>query len=661
LTGEVVISPEKNWPDESARVIRGDQADMPLNVAFVGGGKACYDLLQMLDNERLSRLKMKILGVVDVNPQAPGLVYAKTHKLFTSNNIKDLYRLKGLNFIIELTGSTEVREEIRQTTPPEISLIGHRGARLLFDLVQVEIEKTEAEKKRQEHKENEKKYTQIILDSLPYRIMVVNMDMTVEAVNQTFLDDFNFTYEDVLGKHCYEVRYGLEKSCGEAGHTCYLLYLEEIKEKKIFSTIKEFRDEKGEDRFDVITIAPIYNEKGEFVQIVEASRDVTARIKLEREVEKSNTFFENVIQSTVDGIVVVDTKGNVLIFNEGMERLTGYTAREIMERGHLASFYNIDVARENMMKMRSAEHGPLGKLNPTSMSITTKDGEDLPVTLSASIIKIDEKEVGSVGVFTDMREILKMRKDLEEAHFQLVQSEKIASVGKMAAGVAHEINNPLSGIMMYAELLKQSFIDNSQHDKDIQEIIDQTLRCKKIVSELLEFSRQTVGKASLFSIEQMITKTLNLLINQALFQDIEVKKIIQSDMPEMTGDPGQLQQVFTNLFINAADAMKGKGKLNISAKYDSNKNLFITTVSDSGPGIPKELRDKIFDMFFTTKPVGKGTGLGLSISQKIINLHGGNILVDSPPEGGTRFIIELPLGFVEQPDEEPVFIGLDEA
>jgi PAS domain S-box-containing protein len=394
---------------------------------------------------------------------------------------------------------------------------------------------------------------------------------------------------------------------------------------------------------------------------VEASRDVTPRIKLEREVEKSNTFFENVIQSTVDGIVVVDTKGNVLIFNEGMERLTGYNAREIMERGHLASFYNIDVARANMMKMRSDEHGPVGKLNPTSMSITTKDGEDIPVTLSASIIKIDEKEVGSVGVFTDMREILKMRKDLEEAHFQLVQSEKIASVGKMAAGVAHEINNPLAGIMMYAELLKENFIDNSQHSKDIQEIIDQTLRCKKIVSELLEFSRQTVGKASSFSIEQIITKTLNLLINQALFQDIEVKKIIQSDMPEMTGDLGQLQQVFTNLFINAADAMKGKGKLNISAKYDSSRNLLITTVSDSGPGIPKELRDKIFDMFFTTKPVGKGTGLGLSISQKIINLHGGNILVDSPPEGGTRFIIELPLGFVEQPDEEPVFIGLDEA
>ena len=659
MTGEVVISPEKNWPDEPAGVVRGNQADLPFNVAFVGGGKACHDLLQMLDNERLLRLKMKILGVVDVNTQAPGLVYAKKHKLFTSSNFQDLYSLKELNFIIELTGSTKVREAIRQTKPARISVIGHRGARLLWDLVHMEVEKTELEKKRQESQEKERKQTQVILDSLPYKIMVVNDDMTIDGVNETFLKERDLGYNDVLEKHCYNVRYGLDRPCAEYGKRCYL---EEVKKTgEIISTIHDYLTPEGEERFEVITVSPILDQEGNITKSLEASRDVTDRIKLEKEAQRSNIFFQNVIQSTVDGIVVVDTKGNVLIFNEGMERLTGYNAREIIERGHLASFYNIDVARENMTKMRSDEHGPVGKLNPTSMSITTKGDEEIPVTLSASIITINGKEVGSVGVFTDMREILKMRKDLEEAHFQLVQSEKIASVGKMAAGVAHEINNPLAGIMMYAELLKENFIDNSQHFKDIQEIIDQTLRCKKIVSELLEFSRQTVGKASSFSIEQMITKTLNLLINQALFQDIEVKKIIQPDMPEMTGDLGQLQQVFSNLFINAADAMKGKGKLNISVKYDSSRNLFITTVSDSGPGIPKELRDKVFDMFFTTKPVGKGTGLGLSISQKIIDLHGGNILVDSPPEGGTRFIIELPLGFVEQPDEEPVFIGLDEA
>ncbi|MFC1824414.1 ATP-binding protein, partial [Thermodesulfobacteriota bacterium] len=487
---------------------------------------------------------------------------------------------------------------------------------------------------------------------------VVNMDMTIDAVNHTFRKEFNVSDEDLVGKRCYELRYGLDKPCREFGSVCYLEErMDEIKKKGFFSTYKEYQDENGDSCFDVITIAPVYNDQGEVIQILEASRDVTDRIKLEEEARKSNIFFQNVIQSTVDGIVVVDTKGNVLIFNEGMERLTGYSVKEIK---HLTSFYPIETAKENMIKMRSDRYGPLGKLNPTSMTISTKEGEEIPVTLSASIITIEEKEVGSVGIFTDMREVLQMRKNLEEAHLQLVQSEKIASVGRMAAGVAHEINNPMAGILIYAELLRDDLKENPQHLGDVQEIIDQTLRCKKIVSDLLEFSRQSVGKVSSFSLEELIHKSLNLLINQAIFQNMHVKTDIEPEMPEMVGDMGQLQQVFTNLFINAADAMGGKGDLDIQVKFHPQENQFTIVVADTGPGIPEGLKDKIFDIFFTTKAVGKGTGLGLSISRNIINLHGGNIMVECPREGGTRFLIELPLGFVDQPQEEPIFVGLDE-
>jgi signal transduction histidine kinase len=290
------------------------------------------------------------------------------------------------------------------------------------------------------------------------------------------------------------------------------------------------------------------------------------------------------------------------------------------------------------------------------MTITTKSGEEIPITLSASIITIDGKEIGSVGVFTDMREILEMRKNLEEAHLQLVQSEKIASVGRMAAGVAHEINNPMSGILIYAELLKENLQEDTENIKDVQEIIDQTLRCKRIVSDLLEFSRQSVGKVSSFPVEDLLNKSLNLLVNQAVFQNIEVLREIEKDMPAMVGDFGQLSQVFTNLYINAADAMGGKGKLIIGAKFQEARNLFTIEVSDTGPGIPEALRDKIFDIFFTTKPTGKGTGLGLSISQNIIKLHGGVIALECPPGGGTTFVIELPLGFVEHSEEEPLFV-----
>jgi PAS domain S-box-containing protein len=637
-------------------VTREEQAQKTINTVIVGGGEACQDLLKALESTRLSRLNMKILGVSDENPEAPGLRQAEVLKLLATPSLQELLNLEGLNLVIELTGSEKVKDEILRTKPSGVSFIDHRAARLFLDLL-----RAESKTQMLENQEKDKKHIQLILDSIPYRIMVVNLDMTIDTVNQTFLKEFDLTYEDVLGQPCHLVRYGFNQPCDFFGKFCHIRrHLKEMKEKRLISIYNEYLNEEGEIRFDVVTIAPIYDEQGEVVQIVEASRDVTERILLEQEVQKSNIFLQNVIQSTVDGIVVADTKGNVLIFNEGMERLTGYSAETMTDKGHLSSFYDIKVAKENMLKMRSDQHGPVGKLNPTSMTITTKDGEEIPVTLSASIIIIDGKETGSVGVFRDMREILQMRKDLEEVHLQLVESERIASIGRMAAGVAHEINNPLSGILIYAELLKQNLKDFPQHLKDTEEIIRQTLRCKNIVSDLLEFSRPSVGKITSFSLAELMDKTLDLLVSQALFQNISITKQVDSDLPDMVGDMAQLQQVFTNLFINAADAMEGKGRLTIKAQFETEKNQFDIRISDTGPGIAENLREKVFDFFFTTKAPGKGTGLGLTITKNIITLHGGNITIDCPPEGGTTFIIELPLGYIALPPEEPLFVGLDE-
>jgi len=498
---------------------------------------------------------------------------------------------------------------------------------------------------------------QTVLDSLPYRVMVVNPDKTIHMVNRTFLERRNLKGKEVLGRHCYEIRYGLEQPCKELGRRCYM---EEVRKSGQFvSTMHGFKTPAGENRFDVITVSPIFGPNEEIVQFLETARDVTDTIRLEAKAQRSNIFLQNVIQSTVDGIVVVDTKGYVLIFNEGMERLTGYSVEKILNGGHLSQFYDMDVARENMRKMKSKDFGPEGKLNPTSMNITARNGEVIPITLTASLITIEGEVVGSVGIFTDMREILRMQKELEETHFQLVQSEKIASIGNMAAGIAHEINNPLSGILIYAELLKGALEGTGQDARDAQEIIDQTLRCKQIVSELLEFSRQSVGKTSSFSLEQLINKCLNLLIHQASFQNIKIEKDYPQELPGMVGDMGQLQQVFTNLFVNAVDAMEGKGTLTISASYDTERSVFVIKVGDTGPGIPEDQRQKIFDIFFTTKPVGKGTGLGLSITQNIIKLHGGAISFRCPSEGGTVFTIELPCEFAETLTKEPVFIGMD--
>jgi len=627
--------------------LESDQHHIPaLTTAIVGGGNACHEILRQYREGQLDQMNIRVMGVSSKDPHAPGFIYAGELGIFTTADYNDLYAIEDLNLIIELTGSDDMIKELLRTKPRDVALLDHKTARMLWI---VETHLREEEKARQ--------HTKIILDSLPYRVMVVNDDMTISMVNKPFLKENNLTYEEALKKKCYKVRYKRQWPCYEIGERCYL---NEVKKTgKTVSTILELKTETGESRFDVITVAPIFDDQGNIVQVLEAARDVTDRIRLQREVQKSKIFFQNVIQSSVDGIVVVDPKGHVLIFNEGMERLTGYTAEEIMNTGHLSAFYNIDIARENMKKMRSDQHGPVGKLNPTTMSIRTKSGEEIPVTLSASIIRSEGKEIGSVGVFTDMREILKMRKDLEDVHFQLVQSDKIASVGRMAAGVAHEINNPLAGVLIYAELLKENLTGRPEDLEDVNEIIKQTLRCKKIVSELLEFSRQSIGKESAFELEKLIDTCLNLLTKQAAFQDIQVLKEIEPGMPAVLGDMGQLQQVFTNLFINASDAMEGAGKLHIKAEFLPEEARFVIRVSDEGPGIALEMRSKIFDIFYTTKPVGKGTGLGLSISQNIINLHGGSIRFECPSEGGTTFIIELPLESTETNVAEPLFIGLD--
>ncbi len=269
------------------KIRRGEQANVPLGVALVGGGRACYDLLRLLDKERLSRLKMKILGVSDVNQDAPGLRYARELQLFATTNMDDLFALEGLNLIIELTGSPSLRDQIYLKRPSGVSVIDHKATRLLWDLIQIEMEKTELEKERRQYLKNLREKTQVILDSLPYRIMVVNLDMTVETVNRTFLKEHGVTYDEVVGKTCYEVRYGLDKPCHEYGRLCSITQrLEEIKEKGLISTYQEYKDAKNETRFDVVTVAPIYDEKGEVVQILEASRDVTERIRLERELQE---------------------------------------------------------------------------------------------------------------------------------------------------------------------------------------------------------------------------------------------------------------------------------------------------------------------------------------------------------------------------------------
>ena len=234
-------------------------------------------------------------------------------------------------------------------------------------------------------------------------------------------------------------------------------------------------------------------------------------------------------------------------------------------------------------------------------------------------------------------------KELTEMQAHLIQSEKLASLGKLAAGIAHEINNPLGGVLIYSHLLLEDTDKNSPHYENLKKIVKETSRCKDIVKGLLEFARPKEPEMSLVNINEIVERSLSIMERQALFQNIKIKKSYVSNLPRIVADSAQLQQVFVNIIINAAEAMNGNGILTLSTSLNGDGTFIEIKFSDTGHGIEEEDQKRLFEPFFTTKEVGKGTGLGLAISYSIIQKHQGTIEVKSEVGKGSTFNVKLPV------------------
>ena len=241
-------------------------------------------------------------------------------------------------------------------------------------------------------------------------------------------------------------------------------------------------------------------------------------------------------------------------------------------------------------------------------------------------------------------------KELREMQSHLIQSEKLASLGKLAAGIAHEINNPLGGILIYSNLLLEDTDKNSPHYENLKKIVKETSRCKDIVKGLLEFARPKEPEASLIGVNKILESSLAIMEKQALFQNISIKKTFESDMPKIIADSAQLQQVFMNIILNAAEAMAGNGTLTLSTSLNPDNTYIEVKFSDTGHGIKEEDKKRLFEPFYSSKEVGKGTGLGLAISYSIIQQHNGTIEVKSQVGKGSTFTVKLPV--IEEHDHD---------
>jgi two-component system NtrC family sensor kinase len=394
----------------------------------------------------------------------------------------------------------------------------------------------------------------------------------------------------------------------------------------------EFKKKNGEKIPILLTSRVIKNERGEIIGYQGLNIDISERILMERTLKEERGFLTNLLESSANSIVAADMKGTVIFFNKAAEKLTGYKAEEVIEKVHITQFYPLEVARDIMRKLRSNDYGGKGKLESLEITFRTKNGEEIPVELSASIVYEGEREI-------------KIENELRTKEMRLLQAEKMASLGSLAAGVAHEINNPLGGILIYANLLMEEFeANNDPRVNDLKRIVDEAIRCREIVKSLLEFGRQTESQFESVDINQAINDGLFFLENQALFLNIKIVKHLEPSLPFIQGNPNQLKQVFMNMMVNAAEAMsEGGGSLTITTGINADPSSIFITFQDTGIGIDPEIQSKIFDPFFTTKEVGRGTGLGLSTSYGIIQSHHGNIQVKSEVGKGAIFTVFLPI------------------
>ena len=471
-----------------------------------------------------------------------------------------------------------------------------------------------------------------LIENSPDAIVSVRRDGSIVIFNSAAEKMTGYNKSEVLGKMNIVALY----RPGEAR-----LVMKDLRSKKFGGPgILQKREmvllDNKANQIPVYLSAAILYQGGQEAGSVGIFTDLREMKKLEKKLLRTLQLRDNLIENSPSATIYVRKGGEIAIFNTAAERLTGYKKEDVVGSMNIRSLYNPGEAEQIMKEMRSPEYGGPGIRQRREMVILDKDRNEIPVGLYGALLYEDGKEVGSVGIITDQRE----RKALER---QLLRSEKLASLGKLAAGIAHEINQPLTGVLTFAHLLKRKFQNDEPTRKDLEVIVRETTRIRGIVQGVLDFARETHMQKEPRRIEQVLDQTLEIIIHQQKFFGINLNKEYDDSVPEVVIDSNLMEQVFMNIILNAVDSMKGSGSLTVKTRkaYNWVEVDFI----DSGYGIPEQILDKIFDPFFTTKDSTEGTGmgLGLAVSYGIVKNHNGDISVTSRPGLGTTFTVRLPL------------------
>jgi PAS domain S-box-containing protein len=387
----------------------------------------------------------------------------------------------------------------------------------------------------------------------------------------------------------------------------------------------------GERRLASITNTPIHRG-GEVVGVLGIARDITEERSREAELRRAHMRYQRLVESAWDAIFTVDAEGRFTSMNEALESGLGLPRERLLEM----RFEEV-VEPADRPAMRFAHAAAMrGERHRGELRFRDAEGSLRVGSLTLTPLADEGAIVSALGIVRDVTDERRLGE-------QLLQREKLAAVGQLVSGVAHELNNPLAGILAFSQLLMAAAPSDQAVRDAVVTINKEAKRAAKIISNLLLFARQRPPERTQTDLNQVVRDAVELRRYALRTHQIELHVELDPLLPHVLADGSQLQQVILNLITNAEHALRdypGDKRLTIITRR--NGELLVVTVADSGPGVPLELHDRIFNPFFTTKKVGEGTGLGLSISDGIVREHGGQIRLASPPGEGAVFIVELP-------------------
>lgn len=385
-------------------------------------------------------------------------------------------------------------------------------------------------------------------------------------------------------------------------------------------------------RVQQVQVMPLRDELGRGLGCVRVARDVTSRWRAEERLAQSERRYRELAENANDIIYTHDLEGSFLYVNQAAVRQLGYSREQL---SHLR-FWDI-VAPASLAQARAYVRNLLDGTRQdeqVELHLTCADGRVAAVELRANVLRRAGHSEAIHGIARDVTAE-------EQLATQLMQADRLASVGTLIAGIAHELNNPLTTIGGYAQVLAEA-LEGSEHSAMIATLEEEAERCRRVARSLLSFARQTDERQLAFDVNELLRGVIDLRAYDLREAGIVLTTDLGEDLPEIVADYGQVQQVFYNLLDNAYYALARQGGGKLSVRTWGADGAVGIEVADNGPGVPPELGATIFEPFVTTKPRGEGTGLGLSICRRIVEEHGGTITLDSGGDSGARFTITLP-------------------